>query len=67
MKSPKFREMLGKYSPDQLPAGSRTDMIQNTLPGNKSFMRGMKDVVSKDQLGLMKEAAKALNWFSCSL
>ena len=42
-------------------------MIQNTLPGNKSFMRGMKDVVSKDQLGLMKEAAKALNWFSCSL
>ena len=61
MKSPKFKEMLGKYSPDQLLAGSGTDMIQNALLGNKSFMKGMKDVVSKDQLGLMKEAAKALN------
>jgi hypothetical protein len=61
MKSPKFKEMLGKYSPDQLLAGSGTDMIQNALLGNKDFMKGMKGVVSKDQMGMMKEAAKALN------
>ena len=60
MKSPKFKELLGKYSPDQLLAGSGTDMIQNALLGNKSFMKGMKGIVSKDQMGLMKDAAKAL-------
>lgn len=60
MKSPKFKKMLGKYSPDQLLAGSGTDMIQNALLGNNSFMKGMKGIVSKDQMGMMKQAAKAL-------
>ena len=60
MKSPKFKEMLGKYSADQLLAGSGTDMIQNALLGNKGFMKGMKGVVSEGQMGMLKQAASAL-------
>jgi hypothetical protein len=60
LKSPKLKSLLGKYSPDQLLAGSGTDLIQNALLGNKKFMKGMKGIVSEDQMGMMKEAASLI-------
>jgi hypothetical protein len=60
MKSPKFQSFLGQYTPDQLLGGSGTDLLQNALLGNKKFMKGMKGIASKDQMGMLKEAAKAL-------
>lgn len=60
LKSPKLKSMLGKYSPDQLLAGSGTDMIQNALLGNKKFLKGMKGIVSEDQMDLMEEAASLI-------
>jgi hypothetical protein len=35
-------------------------MIQGALLGDKSFMKGMKGVVSEDQMGEMVKAASAL-------
>lgn len=61
MKSPKFTKMLGKYSPDKLLSGNGTDMLQGALLGNNSFMKGMEDIVSTDQLDLMKKAKQKLN------
>jgi len=60
MKSPKFTEMLGKYSPEKLMGSKGTDMIQGALLGDNSFMKGMKGVVSEDQMGEMVKAASAL-------
>ena len=61
MKSPQFKEILGKYAPDKLLSGSGTDMLQGALLGNKDFMGGMKDIVSPDQLSMMKKAASTVN------
>ena len=60
MKSPKFQSMMAEYSPDKLLAGSGTDMIQNALLGDKSFLKGMKGIASKDQMSMMKKAASTL-------
>lgn len=61
MKSPQFKEILGKYAPDQLLSGSGAEMLQGALLGNKDFMGGMEDIVSADQLGMMKKAASTVN------
>lgn len=61
MKSPKFKKMLGKYSPDQLLAGSGTDMIQKALLGNNSFMKGMKGIASEEQMSLMNAISSSLD------
>ncbi|MDX1332147.1 MAG: hypothetical protein R3252_03885 [Robiginitalea sp.] len=61
MKTPLFKEILGKYAPDQLLSGSGAEMLQGALLGNRDFMGGMEEIVSADQLGLIKKAASTVN------
>lgn len=60
LKSPKIQKALGKYTPDQLLSPQGLETIQNTLLGNKKFMKKMKGFLNPDQLGMMKDAVKML-------
>jgi hypothetical protein len=60
LKSPKVQKALGKYSPDQLLSPDGLQTIQNTLLGNKKFMKKMKGFLNPDQFGMMSKAASLL-------
>jgi len=60
LKSPKVQKALGKYSPEQLLSSDGLQTIQNTLLGNKKFMKKMKGFLSPDQFGMMSKAASML-------
>lgn len=60
LKSPKVKDVLGKYSPEQLMSADGLQTIQNTLLGNKKFMKKMKGFLSPDQFGMMSKAASLL-------
>ncbi len=60
LKSPKIQKILGEYSPEQLLSSDGLKTIQNTLLGNKKFMKKMKGFLSPDQFGMMSKAAGLL-------
>lgn len=60
LKSPKVQKALGKFSPEQLLSPDGLQTIQNTLLGNKKFMKKMKGFLSPDQFGMMSKAASML-------
>jgi hypothetical protein len=55
LKSEKFKNLIGSFSPEQLVSGDATDKVSDALKNDAEFKSGMDEILTEDQKKIAKE------------